>query len=52
MWGGGHSECAVHVFPARCCAALGDVAKARYLREVSSLADKINMETVSDSLKL
>ena len=31
----------------RCYAALGDVAKARYLREVGKLADKIHTETVS-----
>jgi len=33
----------------RCYAALGDVAKARYLREVGALADKIHSETVSMS---
>ena len=34
----------------RCYAALGDVAKARYLREVGKLADKIHTETVSTLL--
>ena len=34
----------------RCYAALGDVAKARYLREVGKLADKIHTETVSTQL--
>lgn len=33
-------------FP-RCYAALGDVAKARYLGKVVELADKIEAETVS-----
>lgn len=31
----------------RCYAALGDVAKARYLGKVIELADKIEAETVS-----
>ena len=30
----------------RCYAALGDVAKVRYLREVSKLSDKVALETV------
>lgn len=30
----------------RCYAALGDVSKARYLRELSTLAHKIQTETV------
>ena len=33
----------------RCYAALGDVAKVRYLREVGKLADKMTLETVSRS---
>ena len=31
----------------RCYAALGDVAKVRYLREVGKLADKLSLETVT-----
>ena len=31
----------------RCYAALGDVAKVRYLREVGKLADKMSLEMVS-----
>ena len=31
----------------RCYAALGDVAKVRYLREVGKLAEKMGLETVS-----
>ena len=31
----------------RCYAALGDIAKARYLREVGEMARKIETETVS-----
>lgn len=31
----------------RCYAALGDVPKVRYLREVGKLADKMSLETVS-----
>ena len=31
----------------RCYAALGDVAKVKYLREVGKLADKMTLETVS-----
>ena len=30
----------------RCYAALGDVSKARYLRELSALAHKLQTETV------
>ena len=33
----------------RCYAALGDVAKVRYLREISKLADKLTLETVSQN---
>ncbi len=35
----------------RCYAALGDIAKARYLREVGDLAQKMEKETVSHLYK-
>ena len=47
-WGGGVGWCVFHpVCVCRCYAALGDVAKVRYLREVSKLAEKMRIETVS-----
>ena len=36
----------IHVYIYRCYAAVGDMSKARYLREVGEMADKITKETV------
>ena len=36
----------------RCYAALGDVSKARYLKEVDRLAEQITRETVSSNISV